>query len=80
MDAEVCWQNSFNGKPQAPVFHWHADACGLPFNKEPSTPVATFARRWMMLRVKLNQKKILWTSLQQKKNRIDVKTCRWLHA
>lgn len=32
-NAEVCWQNSFNGKPQATVFYWLGDACGLPLNE-----------------------------------------------
>lgn len=36
-DAEVCWQHSFNGKPQVPVIYWLADAGGLPLNDETSS-------------------------------------------
>jgi hypothetical protein len=32
---------SFNGKPQAPVFYWLSDACGLPLNEETVASVPT---------------------------------------
>jgi len=35
----MCSRHSFNGKPQATVFYWLADACGLPLNEKTSAPV-----------------------------------------